>query len=84
MNVFSFFLAVQSACSIADGTFFVIKWLLCLSLFVANVQIIMASSKYPLTFFTGNHNPAGILLIYNVVVLILGDVIKKSKALWQQ
>lgn len=44
----------------------------------------MASSKYPLTFFTGNHNPAGILLIYNVVVLILGDVIKKSKALWQQ
>ena len=51
MNVFSFFLAVQSACSIADGTFFVIKWLLCLSLFVANVQIIMASSKYPLTFF---------------------------------
>ena len=51
MNVFSFFLAVQSACSIADGTFFVIKWLLYLSLFVANVQIIIASSKYPLTFF---------------------------------
>ena len=51
MNVFSFFLAVQSACSIADGTFFVIKWLLYLYLFVANVQIIMASSKYPLTFF---------------------------------
>ena len=51
MNVFSFFLAVQSACSIADGTFFVIKWLLYLSLFVANVQIIMASSKYLLTFF---------------------------------
>lgn len=44
----------------------------------ANVQIIMASSKYPLTFFYGNHNPAGILLIYNVVVLILGDVIKNT------
>ena len=37
MNVFSSFLAVQSACSIADGTFFVIKWLLYLYLFVAKL-----------------------------------------------